>query len=87
METRESINLKARLGELPKAAYDRLTPERVGISKSAFYGMLRGDYPLSETIIRKFSKALRCQPHEFMDPDFRFRDFRTAREIREDQDK
>lgn len=42
---------------------------------------------MSGRIIKKFCKVLKCQPHEFMDPDFRFRDFRTAREIREDQDK
>lgn len=87
MEPTVSINLKSRLAELPKAAYDRLTHEKVGISRTAFFAVIRGDYPLTETIIGKFSKALKCQPHEFMDPDFRFRDFRTAREIREDQDK
>lgn len=80
-----SLNLFRRLAELPKSAWDRVTSENVGIEKIRYRHIIHGKVQLlSEEEIKAFTTFLKCTSEQFLNPDYTFKDFRTAIERRED---
>ena len=79
------VNLDCRLKELPHSAWKRITPESLDMKADRFKAIIYGRVKtLQPEEIISFTSSLKCTHEDILNPDYKFKDFRTPEEIAED---
>lgn len=81
----EGNNIPLRLKELPHAAWKRVNPEALGLTRVRFYKLINREYDkIRSEELERFCELLKCTPEEFFDPTHAFQDFRTEKQKLQD---